>query len=130
MLMPTVLVFFLSYAVLGAIARVLIEAEPSFGLLVASVGSLAINVVICRRIAGMGEMLMRTKVYLEYGFPRKYRLLCGYSDAPLQNQVAGVKSLCEAISRSEFAPWPQISTHGSTGGLIGAIYGRVSQLFS
>jgi len=108
------------------LARIVGEISVELAFVVFLAGSIAANLAAWKLISGIGDRLFRSSVYLEYGFPAKYRLLCGYSDAPMKAQLEGVLRLCEAISRSEFAPWPQISTHGSRSGLLSAIYSRIS----
>jgi hypothetical protein len=75
------------------------------------------------------EDLHRCQICLEYGFPRKYQLLSGLSDAPVTKQLDGVLKLCEAISKTEFSSWDQFSTHGDSGsGIVAAMFSRLRGL--
>lgn len=76
--------------------------------------------------------LLRSAITFEYGFPRKYKLLQGISDAPIEKQLAGVTKLCHAIAKSTFSPWDQFSTHEShTGsGLVSATLNKIKGLYS
>jgi hypothetical protein len=75
--------------------------------------------------------LLRSAITLEYGFPRKYKLLQGISDAPIEKQLAGFSKLCRAIAKSTFSPWDQFSTHEShTGsGLVSATLNKIKGLY-
>ncbi|MEY4572617.1 MAG: hypothetical protein RLZ10_1860 [Bacteroidota bacterium] len=76
--------------------------------------------------------LLRTSITFDYGFPKKYRLLQGLSDAPLDKQLDGVNKLCEAISKAKFSQWDQFSTHenSSSNSLVGATLGKIRGLYS
>ena len=105
------------------------SVHEGLGSLVMAVGVAASNVAACLLIAALGETVYRSQIDLEYGFPIKQRLLCGYSDAPMESQIEGVLRLCEALGKSKFGPWDQVSIHGgSGGGMFGAIYSRLTSM--
>lgn len=72
------------------------------------------NLSASKKIARLKEY-SRTCVILDYGFPNKTRLLKGVSDAPVEKQMEGVLSLCEAISKANFAPWEGMGAHRNFG---------------
>lgn len=100
------------------------------GSLVFVAGYFVANGMAWKQLAGLTvEDLHRCQISLEYGFPRKYQLLSGLSDAPVAKQIDGVLKLCDAISKTQFSSWDQFSTHGDNGhGLLGALFSRVSNI--
>jgi hypothetical protein len=72
------------------------------------------NLSASKKIARLTEY-SRSCVILDYGFPNKTRLLMGVSDAPVEKQMEGVLSLCEAISKANFAPWEGMGAHRNFG---------------
>ena len=88
------------------------------------------NLLAWKQLAGLtDDELHRSQIILEYGFPRKYQLLSGLSDAPVENQLDGVMKLCKALSRAQFSQWDQFSTHGDGGGfgLLSAMFNKISR---
>ena len=109
-------------ATLGAFAFLLVPMIMFGGYLIA-------NAMVLQHLMSLSDDdLHRSQITLEYGFPRKYRLLSGMSDAPIANQIDGVLKLCEAISRTEFSQWDQFSNHGSDGGLLSSLFHRFSRM--
>ena len=45
----------------------------------------------------------RSSISVDYGFPKKYRLMTGISDAPISTQMEGVFALCDAIKSADFS---------------------------
>jgi len=75
--------------------------------------------------------LLEYQAILEYGYPKKVRLIGGISTAGLEEQLTGVMSLCETLSKTDFSPWEQLTVHGdaSQRGLIGRTWMKVSSIF-
>jgi len=135
------LVTFLAFIVLAVIATIfavgirsfLGEALGAFAFLLVPLlicgGYLVANLFAWKLLVSLkDDDLHRSRIVLEYGFPRKYRLLSGLSDAPIANQIDGVLKLCEAISKTQFSQWDQFSSHGGRDGLLGAMFSRISRL--
>jgi hypothetical protein len=102
--------------------------KGQFGFVVMGAGYVAMNVVACKLVTSIAERLTRSQITLEYGFPHKYELLCGFSDAAVEEQIEGVLQLCRAVSKVEFGRWDQFSGHGGGNGLLGAVYSRLSRI--
>jgi hypothetical protein len=91
-------------------------------------GYIAANLLAWNMLVGLkDDDLHRSRIILEYGFPRKYRLLSGLSDAPVENQIDGVLKLCEALSKTQFSQWDQFSNHGDGDGLLRATFNKISR---
>jgi hypothetical protein len=106
--------------VLGAI-NPLLSLAGFFG------GYVLANIIACQMLVGLDESgLHRSRIALEYGYPRKVHLLHGLSDAPVGQQMEGVLKLCQAISKVEFGRWDQFTAHGEHGhGLLGGVFQRI-----
>jgi hypothetical protein len=92
-------------------------------------GGLAVNLFVLRQVLAIApEELHRSRIVLYYGFPHKYQLLSGLSDAPISNQIDGVLKLCEGIAKTEFSPWDQFSTHGGTNSMLSAVLSRIRNI--
>ena len=92
-------------------------------------GLIAANLFACQQILAIeSDGLHRSRIVLEYGFPHKYQLLSGLSDAPIASQIDGVLIGCEGISKTEFSPWDQFSSHGGGGGMLSAIFSRIRRI--
>lgn len=72
------------------------------------------NLSASKKIARLTDH-SRSCVILDYGFPNKTRLLMGVSDAPVEKQMDGVLSLCEAISKANFASWEEMGANRNFG---------------
>jgi hypothetical protein len=89
-------------------------------------GLIAANLFAYQQILAIdSDSLHRSRIVLHYGFPHKYQLLSGLSDAPIASQIDGVLKLCEGIAKTEFSPWDQFSSHGGGGGMLSAVFSRV-----
>jgi hypothetical protein len=89
---------------------------------------LGLNLGACFILGAM--RLHRTTIMLDYGFPTKYRLLYGKSDAPVEQQMEGVLQLCDAIAKAEFSPWDQFTAHNVAqgDGLFTGLVKKVTRL--
>jgi hypothetical protein len=103
-------------------------AHPALGLLVFLGGYVFANLSAAVLLTGITNKLARTQITLQYGFPVKYQLLSGVSDAPIEQQIEGVLHLCQALAKAKFSRWDQFSSHGSRDGVLHAVFGRVGQL--
>jgi hypothetical protein len=97
--------------------------------LICTGGTIAANLFARQQILAIdSDGLHRSRVVLHYGFPHKYQLLSGLSDAPIASQIDGVLKLCEGIGKTEFSPWDQFSTHGGSNGMLSAIFSRIRKI--
>ncbi len=131
LLMPTLAVWIVCTFATIVSAGVMDSLEPVkwtgwLFLLIVVVGYLGSNLIACQMIAGFDvEELHRTELVLYYGFPRKYQLLFGISDAPVELQLEGVLDLCEAIGGAEFSRWEQFTSHDTRRGMFARLLGSI-----
>jgi hypothetical protein len=102
---------------------------PFLGALLMLASWVLANLVAAFLLRLSADRLARSQITLSYGFPVKYPLLQGVSDAPLEQQLEGVLQLCQALGRSEFGRWDQFTSHGTGGGgMFNAIFNRLGSL--
>lgn len=80
----------------------LLQQPPSVFLIPAAIAYVVDNLMVTLWMAFKGEGLTRSKVTLGYGFPKKYDLLTGFSDAPISQQLDGVLQLCRSLAQIDF----------------------------
>jgi len=126
-----VFVTWLVFVIIAIVAALVsIPILNIFAILVFLIGYVVSNIIVCQMISGFDINKMHISVIkLEYGFPHKYSLLHGISDAPTDQQLDCVLSLCEAISKSEFSKWEQFTAHSSgQSGMISRVVSRLPGL--
>ncbi len=74
------------------------------------------------------EGLLEYQAVVEYGYPRKVALIKGISSAGLEKQLAGLMTLCDTLSNTEFSPWEQVTLHGARQGLISRTLGGLKSM--
>jgi hypothetical protein len=126
LLMPSMAVWVICVIATITGALIMANATPWTGAFTFVVGYLGSNLIACQMIAGFDvEELHRTELVLYYGFPRKYQLLFGISDAPVELQLEGVLDLCEAIGGAEFSRWEQFTSHDTRRGMFARLLGSI-----
>ncbi len=126
-----VFVTWLVFIIISIVAALIfIPILNIFAILVFLFGYVVSNIIACQMISGFDINKMHMSVIkLEYGFPHKYSLLHGISDAPTNQQLDCVLSLCEAISKSDFSKWEQFTAHSSgQSGMISRVVSRLPGL--
>jgi hypothetical protein len=127
-LLPVFAIWVICIIVTGVLSAVMTQMAGLIGALVALAGLILSNLAAGYLVKGIAHRLARSRITLDYGFPVKYRLLMGISDAPAEEQIEGVLQLCQALARSEFGPWDQFSAHGGGNGTINAVFRRLTRL--
>jgi hypothetical protein len=126
--LPVKAVWLVCLAVATVLTFLFAMAHPALGFLVWLAGYVFSNLGAALLLKGIANKLARSQITLQYGFPIKYQLLSGLSDAPLEEQIEGVLHLCQALTKAKFSRWDQFSSHGGRDGMLNAVFGRVSQL--
>ena len=128
-------VFAFSFSFLYVLCTILKQEYYSIVSLVSVLlfllGTVANNLNSCFAVSALNtDYLFRTNMVLSYGYPRKYVLLSGISDAPIEQQMDGVLTLCQAISsKAQFSPWEQFTAHSSgQSGMISRVVSRLPGL--
>ncbi len=135
------LLLFISSIGASIVSAIIVDPTPFFFLaaLTALLGVISVgwffycNYTLWRLFRDAEEDgLLEYQAILEYGYPKKIRLIGGISTAGLEEQLTGVMSLCETLSKTDFSPWEQLTVHGdaSQRGLIGRMWMRVSSIFT
>ncbi len=126
--LPVAAVWSVCMAVVTILTILFTMAHPALGFLVWLAGYVLSNLGAAVLLKGIANQLARSQIALQYGFPIKYQLLSGVSDAPIEQQIEGVLHLCQALAKAKFSRWDQFSSHGGRDGVLNAVFGRVNQL--
>jgi DNA-directed RNA polymerase subunit RPC12/RpoP len=118
-----------SYIVNDPTPLMLLALASVIGGLLSFLWCLYCNYTLAKMMRGIDEeALLEYQAVLEYGYPTKVALIKGISSAGLDKQLAGLMTLCDTLSKTEFSPWEQVTLHNARQGFLGRTWAGLKSM--